>query len=79
MDLVVSGELVDELGLPALDGGTGTKSAGVPGEGGGENMTVVPQLVGVVGVASDIITEGTGVVRGRTWHDTVPIELATIA
>ena len=78
VDLVVSGELIDELGLPTIDGGTGPKSAGVSSEGGCEDIAVVPQLVRMVGVASDVVTKGASVLRGRAWHDTVPIELATI-
>ena len=79
VDLVVPGELIDELRLPAIDGGIGAKSAGVSCEGRGKDVAIVPQLVGVIGVASDIITEGTGMLRRGAWHHAViPIELATI-
>lgn len=64
VNLVVSGELVDELGLPALDGGTGPESAGVSGECGGKDVAVVLQLVGVVGITGDVFTERSSVVRG---------------
>ena len=70
VDFVISGELINELGLPAVDGGTGAESAGVSGEGGGEDITVVPQLVGMVCVACDVVTERTGVLRGGAWHHT---------
>jgi len=64
VNLVVSSELVDELGLPALDGGTGAKSACVSGESGGKDMAVVLQLVGVIGITSDVVTQRSGVIRG---------------
>jgi len=64
VNLVVSGELVDELGFPALDGGTGTESAGVSGESGGKDMAVVLQLVGVIGITSDVVTERSSVIWG---------------
>lgn len=70
VNLVVC-ELIDELGLPALGGGTTTELAGVSGEGGGEDITIVLQLAGVVGITSDVVTERTGVIRGGAWHHTV--------
>ena len=79
VELVVSGELIDELRLPAIDGGIGAKRAGVSREGRGEDVAIVPQLVGVIGVASDVIAEGTGMLRRGAWHHAViPTELATI-
>ena len=79
MDLVVSGELIDELGLPTIGGRIGTERAGVSGEGGGKDVAVVLQLAGVVGITSDVVSERTGVLGRRTWHHTViQIELATI-
>jgi len=70
VDLVISGELINKLGLPALDGGTGAESAGVSGEGRGKDMTVVLQLVWMVGVACDVVAERTGMLRGGAWHHT---------
>ena len=71
VDLVVSGELVDELGLPAVGGGAGTERAGVSGKGGGEDVAIVLQLVGVGGIGSDVFTERSCVIRGRAWHRAV--------
>ena len=68
VDLVVSGELINELGLPAVDGGIRAERAGVSGEAGGEDIAVILQLVGVVGVACYVVTERTGVLRGGAWH-----------
>jgi len=80
VNLVVSGELLDELGLPTVDGGTRTEGASVSSEGRGEDMTVVLQLAGVVGVTSDVVTEGAGVLRGGARHRTISqTELAMIA
>ena len=57
MNLVVSRELVDELSLPTVGRGTCAKSAGVSGEGGGKDVSVVLQLTWVVGVAGNVVTE----------------------
>ena len=79
VNLVIPGELVDELTLPAIGGGTGTESAGVSGEGRGKDVAVVLQLVGVIGIAGDVVTEGGSILsRGTRHHTAIPIELTTI-
>ena len=79
MNLVVSGELVDELGLPTIGWGTGAESASVSSERRSEDISVVLQLVGVARVTSDVIPEGGSILGRRAWHHTViPIKSATI-
>lgn len=68
VNLVVSGELIDELALPAIGRGTRTESTSISGEGRGKYIAVVPQLAGVAGVAGDVVTERSCVVRGGAWH-----------
>ena len=64
VNLVVSSELVYELGLPAIDGGAGTESASISSKSGGKHIAIVLQLIGVIGITSDVVTERSGVIRG---------------
>jgi hypothetical protein len=64
-------ELIDELGLPTISGGTSTESTGISGEGRSEDVTIVLQLVGMAGVANDVVTERTGILSRRARHHTV--------
>ena len=70
VNLVVPGELVDELGLPTIGGRIGTKGAGVSGKGRNKDFPVVLQLVRVVGVLNDIVYESGGILRRRAWKHT---------
>lgn len=70
VNLVVSGKLIDELGLPAVDGRAAAEGAGFSGKGGSKDSVVMLQLVWMVGVACDVITEHTGVLRGGAWQHT---------
>lgn len=64
VNLVVSSELVYELGLPAIDGGAGAERASISSKSGGKYIAIVLQLIGVIGITSDVVTERSGVIRG---------------
>ena len=73
MDFVVSSELVDELGLPTIRGRTSAESASVSGKGRREDITIVLQLVWMVGVSSDVVAKCSSILgRGTGHHAIIP-------